>query len=89
MEVFANCIDCLMIDSDATKMAGSPAFLIGTLLVISRGLLRWSCYRYLGKMFTYEVPVQEKHYLVTSGPYSVVRHPSYREYRWTFNMDPG
>ncbi|KAF9063403.1 hypothetical protein BDP27DRAFT_1368047 [Rhodocollybia butyracea] len=31
----------------------------------------------LGKMFTYEVSVQKDHKLMTGGPYSIVRHPSY------------
>jgi protein-S-isoprenylcysteine O-methyltransferase Ste14 len=28
-------------------------------------------------MFRWEVSIQERHKLITSGPYSVVRHPSY------------
>ncbi|KAJ4465446.1 hypothetical protein J3R30DRAFT_2676061 [Lentinula aciculospora] len=54
-----------------------PYFCIGTGLIIAGGALRWSCYRTLGKMFTYEVAVQKEHRLITSGPYGVVRHPSY------------
>ncbi|KAJ3879230.1 hypothetical protein F5051DRAFT_326382 [Lentinula edodes] len=54
-----------------------PYFCIGTGLIIAGGALRWSCYRALGKMFTYEVAVQKEHKLVTSGPYGIVRHPSY------------
>ncbi|KAJ3839817.1 hypothetical protein EV361DRAFT_945380 [Lentinula raphanica] len=54
-----------------------PYFCIGTGLIIAGGALRWSCYRTLGKMFTYEVSVQKEHKLITSGPYSFVRHPSY------------
>ncbi|KAE9402952.1 hypothetical protein BT96DRAFT_917890 [Gymnopus androsaceus JB14] len=53
------------------------SFLIGTSLIIAGGALRWACYRTLGKMFTYEVSVQKEHKLITSGPYGVVRHPSY------------
>lgn len=36
-----------------------------------------ACYRELGRLFTYELTIREKHTLVTSGPYSIVRHPSY------------
>ncbi|KAF9063405.1 hypothetical protein BDP27DRAFT_1368049 [Rhodocollybia butyracea] len=54
-----------------------PQFLLGTGLVIAGAVLRWFCYRTLGKMFTYEISVQKDHKLITSGPYSIVRHPSY------------
>jgi protein-S-isoprenylcysteine O-methyltransferase Ste14 len=35
------------------------------------------CYRQLGKQFTFEFSIQEDHKLVTTGSYSVVRHPGY------------
>jgi protein-S-isoprenylcysteine O-methyltransferase Ste14 len=41
------------------------------------GAIRVFCYRYLGRMFRWEVSIQEGHKLITSGPYAVVRHPSY------------
>jgi len=40
-------------------------------------LLRTWCFRSLGKSFTFELSIQPSHTLVTSGPYSLVRHPSY------------
>ncbi|KAI0056943.1 hypothetical protein BV25DRAFT_1831727 [Artomyces pyxidatus] len=40
-------------------------------------VLRVVCFRELGKHFTYELSIRDKHKLVTSGPYSIVRHPSY------------
>lgn len=70
-------LDYLMIDDDPTRITVNPAFLVGTFLIVAGSLIRWSCYRHLGKLFTFEVAVQEEHHLVTSGPYSVVRHPSY------------
>ncbi|KAF9242055.1 hypothetical protein BU15DRAFT_72986 [Melanogaster broomeanus] len=54
-----------------------PAFILGSLLVISGGLLRWLCYRTLRRFFTLELSIQKDHKLVTKGPYSIVRHPSY------------
>ncbi|KIJ60839.1 hypothetical protein HYDPIDRAFT_138568 [Hydnomerulius pinastri MD-312] len=54
-----------------------PVFIVGSLLVTSAGLLRWQCYRTLGRFFTFELSVKKDHRLVTQGPYSVVRHPSY------------
>ena len=34
-------------------------------------------YRFLGRFFQSEVSIQKDHELVVSGPYAVVRHPSY------------
>ncbi|KAF9238462.1 hypothetical protein BU15DRAFT_62440 [Melanogaster broomeanus] len=53
----------------------NPAFLAGSILNIAGGLLRIHCYRVLGRMFTFELSIRKDHKLVTSGPYSVVRHP--------------
>ena len=55
----------------------SPAFFVGCVFAMSGGLLRLACYRTLGQYFTYEVTIRKDHRLVTSGPYSIVRHPSY------------
>ena len=41
------------------------------------GLIRYKCYRALGTMFTFEMSIRKDHMLVTSGPYSIVRHPGY------------
>jgi len=46
-------------------------------LVIFGGLTRASCHRRLGRMFTWETAIVKDHKLITSGPYSIVRHPSY------------
>ncbi|EGN98773.1 hypothetical protein SERLA73DRAFT_160444 [Serpula lacrymans var. lacrymans S7.3] len=55
----------------------TPAFLAGTTLSSAAGLLRWACYRALGRLFTFHLSVRKDHRLVTDGPYSIVRHPSY------------
>jgi protein-S-isoprenylcysteine O-methyltransferase Ste14 len=55
----------------------SSTFLLGAALTIFGGRLRLAAYRALGKHFTYQLSMQRNHTLVTSGPYSVVRHPSY------------
>jgi protein-S-isoprenylcysteine O-methyltransferase Ste14 len=34
-------------------------------------------YRHLGRFFRFETSIQKDHELIVSGPYSVVRHPSY------------
>ena len=49
----------------------------GTALGIGGGALRAWCYRELGKYFTFEMSIMKDHQLVTTGPYRIVRHPSY------------
>ncbi|KAH7911863.1 hypothetical protein BJ138DRAFT_1149653 [Hygrophoropsis aurantiaca] len=55
----------------------SPAFFAGCCFSITGALLRNHCYRVLGRFFTFELSIRKEHKLVTSGPYSIVRHPSY------------
>ncbi|KAG0702395.1 hypothetical protein DFH29DRAFT_805025 [Suillus ampliporus] len=55
----------------------TPPFLVGTAVVVAGGYFRWSCFRTLGRFFTFELTARKGHQLVTTGPYSVVRHPSY------------
>ncbi|KAK0459210.1 uncharacterized protein EV420DRAFT_1269306 [Desarmillaria tabescens] len=50
---------------------------IGTTLIILGGIVRLMCFRTMGEMFTFEHTVKKDHRLMTTGPYSVVRHPSY------------
>ena len=39
--------------------------------------IRLITYRHLGRFFRFEASIQRDHELIVSGPYSVVRHPSY------------
>ncbi|RDX53420.1 hypothetical protein OH76DRAFT_1220372 [Lentinus brumalis] len=55
----------------------SSTFLLGTLLCAVGGVIRILCYRALGRHFTFELSLRKDHKLVTDGPYSIVRHPSY------------
>ncbi|KAI0653099.1 ICMT-domain-containing protein [Cubamyces menziesii] len=55
----------------------TPISALACALGIGGGLLRVWCHRTLGKYFTWQVSVQTEHKLVTSGPYAIVRHPSY------------
>jgi len=70
----------LIPSGDYSKLGDSeldPWFFVGVGLVIAGAALRLFCFRTLGRMFSFEVSIQKDHKLVTSGPYSVVRHPSY------------
>ncbi|KAL1949718.1 hypothetical protein VTO73DRAFT_8599 [Trametes versicolor] len=55
----------------------STRFLVGVSLVVAGTALRILSYRALGSLFTYEVFVKDDHRLVNTGPYRLVRHPSY------------
>ncbi|KAG2153580.1 uncharacterized protein EDB93DRAFT_225259 [Suillus bovinus] len=52
-------------------------FVLGTTLAVAGGLIRWWCFSTLGRLFTFQLSVRKGHHLVTTGPYAVVRHPSY------------
>ena len=61
-----------------TNHSGFSVFtLLGILMIIIGITFRALAVKYLGKYFTPTVQIKEDHYLFTSGPYSVVRHPSY------------
>lgn len=54
-----------------------PERLIGLALILGGTFIRIDCYRRLQKNFTFQLAVREDHKLITDGPYSYVRHPSY------------
>ncbi|EIM85140.1 uncharacterized protein STEHIDRAFT_158832 [Stereum hirsutum FP-91666 SS1] len=62
--------------SVSTSIRASTPFILGWLLVVG-GTIRIICYRTLGRHFTFELAVRDQHRLVTSFPYSLVRHPAY------------
>ncbi len=48
------------------------------LILFSAGIgLRWWSIFYLGRFFTVDVAIAQKHELIDSGPYRLIRHPSY------------
>jgi protein-S-isoprenylcysteine O-methyltransferase Ste14 len=61
----------------AQRIYVTRSFLIGCLVAILGGFARFSCFRTLGRLFTYELAVRKDHKLVTTGPYAIVRHPAY------------
>ena len=63
--------------SSPSKIHVTWFFVFGWICTMSGAYIRRSCYQTLGRMFTFELSLRKNHQLVTSGPYSVVRHPSY------------
>ncbi|KAE9393320.1 hypothetical protein BT96DRAFT_887343 [Gymnopus androsaceus JB14] len=57
--------------------ATTTTFLVGFFLTLSGACVRWLSYRALGPLFTFELSIRDQHKLITTGPYSIVRHPSY------------
>jgi len=71
-------LSILMRDSDRAQDIGlTPLSIAGLGLVVVGAWLREKCYRALGPLFTIELAIRKDHKLVTTGPYGVVRHPSY------------
>ena len=63
--------------SAVDRLLLSPLYLFGVLLLAIGAAMRQVCYDALGRFFTFQLAVFKEHKLVTSGPYSIVRHPSY------------
>ena len=61
----------------ASNLHKSPVFIFGCSLVWVSSFIRTTSYRELGKQFTYNVGIVKDPKLVTTGIYSVVRHPAY------------
>ena len=55
----------------------SNAAAIGVTLMVLGASIRLMAYRHLGRFFRFEASIQKDHELIVSGPYSIVRHPSY------------
>ncbi|MGH7603632.1 MAG: methyltransferase family protein [Gemmatimonadaceae bacterium] len=54
-----------------------PLFVAGVLLIFLGSLLRRYCFRTLGKYFTGDVRADASQPVINTGPYALVRHPSY------------
>ena len=52
----------------------------GLIIMVLGTWIRLTTYRYLGRFFRAQTSIQKDHELIVSGPYSVVRHPSYTGY---------
>ncbi|KAJ7468875.1 hypothetical protein B0H11DRAFT_2159423 [Mycena galericulata] len=67
----------LLFGTNVETIRVTPLLAVGSALIVSGAILRFLCYRALGKYFTFEMGIARDHQLVTTGPYSVVRHPAY------------
>jgi protein-S-isoprenylcysteine O-methyltransferase Ste14 len=54
-----------------------PLFVVGLLMLFFGSLLRRYCFRTLGEYFTGDVKARPNQPVIRSGPYRLVRHPSY------------
>ena len=54
-----------------------PLFWTGCALMVAGMAFRWWAIRVLGRHFTVDVAIREDHKLIRSGPYRLLRHPSY------------
>ncbi|KAF8629852.1 hypothetical protein AX15_003214 [Amanita polypyramis BW_CC] len=67
----------LVFENSPDRIRATPFFFLGTFLISLGGYIRYRCYKEMGSMFTFEMSIRQDHRLVTSGPYSIVRHPGY------------
>ena len=51
--------------------------MLGWILTVIGAIIRLASYRELGRLFTFDLSIRKGHKLVTTGPYSYIRHPSY------------
>lgn len=59
-------------------MGNCTIFLIvGSILVVFGMFLRIAAIKSLGKLWSYQIRIYEKHYIVTTGVYKYFRHPAY------------
>ncbi|KAF8637611.1 hypothetical protein AX17_002680 [Amanita inopinata Kibby_2008] len=65
------------LDIDLDTLRLTTLSILGMFCIIAGTSLRWLCYKALGRLFTFEMSIRKGHTLVTTGPYSVVRHPAY------------
>ena len=67
----------LLPNKDSSRIFLSPMCFLGTVLMVMGAAIRLQCFREMGKHFTFSVTLLKDHKLITTGPYSYVRHPSY------------
>lgn len=56
---------------------GRPLYFLALALYAAGLALRWYAIIHLGRFFTVDVAIAEGHRIIDTGPYRVIRHPSY------------
>jgi protein-S-isoprenylcysteine O-methyltransferase Ste14 len=67
---------CLARRSPARR-SWTPAEAVAAAVCAAGTALRAWCFTTLGRLFTYEVGIRSEHELISSGPYTLLLHPSY------------
>ncbi|PPQ92512.1 hypothetical protein CVT25_010344 [Psilocybe cyanescens] len=62
---------------DASRMFLSPTTGVATMMMVVGSMIRYKRYQEMGRHFTFHVTVLKDHKLVTTGLYSIIRHPGY------------
>jgi len=70
-------LGAMVVEHLSINLAFSWLAFFGSVLFVLGAVIRFIGRRTLGKFFTYEVKVQQKHKLITSGIYQYIRHPLY------------
>lgn len=70
-------LDQILFPASRSENILSPIFCYGVVMVVIGSYIRVRCFQELGQLFTFDLTMYPEHKLVTSGPYSYVRHPAY------------
>ncbi|KAF8239239.1 hypothetical protein L208DRAFT_1449941 [Tricholoma matsutake] len=76
-DVSAHILSALSVDGSLGDLRLTQSFVVGMVCISLGSLIRIICFRALKKFFTFEASISKNHQLVTTGPYGIVRHPSY------------
>ncbi|KIM47327.1 hypothetical protein M413DRAFT_440767 [Hebeloma cylindrosporum] len=64
-------------DKRPDRIQLTPTATFAFILMVSGAAIRYWCFREMGRHFTFHVTLLNNHKLITTGPYSIVRHPAY------------
>ncbi|KAJ7471729.1 hypothetical protein B0H11DRAFT_1699993 [Mycena galericulata] len=70
-------LETLDISGGTGSLRMTRIFLLGCLLSLLGASIRLYCYHRLRTLFTFQLSIRQNHQLITTGLYSIVRHPSY------------
>jgi protein-S-isoprenylcysteine O-methyltransferase len=70
-------ISCVVWFPNAALQHRQGFYLIGLALFLGGIILRWYSIWYLGRYFTVDVSIAAQQRVVNTGPYRLIRHPSY------------